>query len=165
MSIQSPAEVAKAADMLKKQSLKLTEEAKKTMTEYKKYCGEFETIRGGLLEGADIINKQVKELTTSFMTFDKMSTKLELIRKDLIETGKRLRAIIKPVSEVGPDSAELIKQINTLLPINKGNALLATSKSSLEIMTKSLQDLKENMGVAADDCEGLPGAVPRPKGV
>ena len=164
MGIQSPAEVAKAADMLNKQVLKLTDEAKKTMGEYKKHSAEFETIRGGLMEGADMINKHVKELIVMFQTFDKMSVKLEVIRKDLVEDGKKIRAILRPMSEVGPDSDELLKEISKLIPINKGNAMLTSSKSSIENMTKGLKTQAENMGLAAGDCESLPGNITRPKG-
>ena len=163
MAIQSPAEVAKAVGMIDTQSQKLMDEGKKNLTAYKKKAAEFETIRGGLLEGASVIVEHQKELAAMYVTFDKMTTKLDGLRKDMETQGKALRGVQKLVVEAVPDVRELGKDADKLLPLNKGNALLKEAKTTCDTLDKSLGQMKESLEVAAADCEGLPGEVPRPK--
>jgi chromosome segregation ATPase len=155
--------VAKEVDKLEKEAQKWIDQGNNLDKLYQKQWGQFGTINAGLWEGAKEIEKLAKELADARTTFEKMSAKAEGLRKELQTTGKLARDIKVELGKSIPKFEAAAKDVDKLLPINKGSSLLKDAAKTCDNMLKALDSMSVKMEGDAQDCEGPPKSPDMPK--
>jgi chromosome segregation ATPase len=163
MATLDPGSVAKEVDKLEKEAQKWIDQGNNLDKLYQKQWAQFNTINTALWEGAKEIEKLAKELAEARTTFEKMSTKIEGMRKELQTTGKQARDMKAELAKSIPKFEAAAKDVDKLLPINKGSSLLKDAAKTCETMLKNIDKMSVLMEGDAQECEGLSKSPDMPK--
>jgi chromosome segregation ATPase len=163
MATLDPGSVAKEVDTLEKEAKKWIEQGNTLDKLYQKQWGQFGTINGGLWEGAKEIEKLAKELADARSAFEKMSIKADALRKELQTTGKLARDMKVQLGKSVTAFKAASKDVDKLLPINKGSSLLKDAGKTCDDTLKALDKLMVTLEADAQDCEGVPKSPDMPK--
>ncbi|MGE0862196.1 MAG: hypothetical protein AB7I01_14135 [Gammaproteobacteria bacterium] len=163
MAIQDPGSLAKEVAAHEKECKKWFEQADKLANLHEKSWGQFTMINSALWEGAKEIERLIKELADARDAFEKMSTKVEALRKDITNNGKLARDMMAQIKKPLPDIEQSGKDVETLLKTNKGSSLLKDADKTCKALTRDIEKYRVMLQGNAQDCEEPPKSPTMPK--
>jgi hypothetical protein len=156
MPITDPGQIAKLVTELDKHAQTWCEKAATLDKFYQKKWSEYGTINSALWEGHKEIEKQSSELQDARVTFAKMTVKVDGLRTELTTTGKLARDMKAELQKSLPKLESALKEVEKLLPLNKGSSVLKDAKTECEARIKKIGKLVNTLESDAQDCEEPP---------
>lgn len=166
MAITSPAEAAKEVSTIAADYLKLKDQVGKLDKTYASKNGEWMLLSQPLWAGHDEIKRLRKELADAITTFEKMTTKAEIVKKQMDTIGKmavdhkkELAKFVKPI-EAAQDTCEKLYKLNKTSSLLK-DALLG--KNGCKDLLRSIDQESVKLEGVAQECQGLAKLPDLPK--